>query len=56
MFSLLRQSVSAATLFQLVAEICWLFLAILLALRLDGSVMPHEQRIMLALIFAVSIT
>lgn len=56
MFNLLRQSISAATLFQLVAEICWLFLAVLLVLRLDGVVMPRDQEIVLALIFAVSIT
>ena len=36
LFNVLRQNVSGATLFQLGAELSWLFAAILLILRLDG--------------------
>jgi sugar transferase (PEP-CTERM system associated) len=55
-FSLLRQSISPAILFQLAAEICWLFAAVMLALQLDGVVMARDHEMLLALIFAVSIT
>jgi len=35
-FGLVRQNISGAMLFQLVAELSWLFSAILLILHLDG--------------------
>jgi sugar transferase (PEP-CTERM system associated) len=56
LFSLLRQGVSAAMLFQLVAEICWLFAAVLLALRFHGELVTQRDVMLLALIFAISVT
>jgi sugar transferase (PEP-CTERM system associated) len=43
-------------LFQLVAEICWLFVAVLIALQIDGAVMSRDHEFVLAMIFAISIT
>jgi len=56
LFNLLRQNVSGATLFQLGAELSWLFLAIFLVLRLDGRAgVLQNDAALLALIFASSI-
>jgi sugar transferase (PEP-CTERM system associated) len=56
LFTLLRQSVSRATLFQLAAELSWLFAAILLLLRLDArSANEHEGIALVALCFAATI-
>lgn len=55
MFNVLRQSVSGATLFQLGAELSWLFAAILLVLRLDGiRVNEHSEAALLAFLFAAT--
>ena len=55
MFNVLRQNVSGATLFQLGAELSWLFAAILLILGLDG-LQPdrHPQVALLAFFFAAT--
>ncbi len=56
MFSLLRQNVSNATLFQLAAELSWLFAAVLLVLGLEGREgIAHSEAALLALLFAVTI-
>lgn len=57
MFSALRQNVSAATLFQLGAELSWLFAAILLVVRLDGkqSGVEHTDVALIAFFFAATI-
>lgn len=55
MFNVLRQNVSRATLFQLGAELCWLFAAILLVLRMDGiQVDAHSEAVLLAFLFAAT--
>jgi FlaA1/EpsC-like NDP-sugar epimerase len=55
--SLFRQNIPRATLFQLGVELSWLFVAILLVLRLDGRVAaPYSELALLAFIFAFSIT
>jgi sugar transferase (PEP-CTERM system associated) len=57
LFNAFRQNLSGATLFQLGAELSWLFAAMLLVLRLDGQpIGAHSGVILLALIFAVTIT
>lgn len=57
MFSVLRQHVSGATLFQLVAELSWLFTAILLVIGLDGrqNAAEHSGVALLAFFFAAMI-
>ena len=56
MFSLLRQNVSSATLFQLGAELSWLFAAIMLVLRLDGEQgIAQSEAALLAFLFALTI-
>ena len=56
MFSLLRQNVSSATLFQLGAELSWLFAAIMLVLRMDGEQgVAHSEAALLAFLFALTI-
>ncbi len=56
MFSSLRQNVSSATLFQLGAELSWLFAAIMLVLRLDGEQgVAHSEAALLAFLFALTI-
>ena len=56
MFSLLRQNVSSATLFQLGAELAWLFAAIMLVLKMDGQGdIAHADAALLALFFAFTI-
>jgi len=57
LFSVLRQNVSGATLFQLGAEVGWLFAAIMFVLRLDGRQaggVEHDAAL-IALSFAVTI-
>jgi sugar transferase (PEP-CTERM system associated) len=55
-FSLLRQNISGATLFQLGAELSWLFAAILVFVRFDGTqIGEHSEVARVALVFAVSI-
>ena len=55
MFNVLRQNVSGATLFQLAAELSWLFAAILFVLRLDGLQLDrHPELALLAFFFAVT--
>jgi sugar transferase (PEP-CTERM system associated) len=55
--SLFRQNIPRATLLQLGVELSWLFVAILLVLRLDGQVAaPYSELALLAFIFAFSIT
>jgi sugar transferase (PEP-CTERM system associated) len=56
LFGSLRQNVSAATLFQLGAELAWLVAAIILVLHLSGAQPPASADIgLLALFFAVTI-
>jgi len=57
LFSALRQNVSGATLFQLGAELSWLFAAILLVVRLDGkpSGVEHLDVALIAFFFAATI-
>lgn len=57
MFSVLRQNVSGATLFQLAAEMSWLFAAMLLVIRLDGrsTGVQHSDVALIAFFFAASI-
>jgi len=43
-------------LFQLAAETGWLFLALLVAFRIDGTAVSSHHEMLLALIFAISIT
>ena len=55
MFNVLRHNVSGATLFQLGAELSWLFAAILLILRLDGLPLDgHSEAALLAFFFAAT--
>ena len=55
MFNVLRQNVSGATLFQLGAELSWLFAAILLVLHLDGlSFDRYSEVALLAFFFAAT--
>jgi sugar transferase (PEP-CTERM system associated) len=55
MFGALRQNVSRATLFQLAAELSWLFVAILLVLRFEGKpVIEQSDVALVALFFAVT--
>ena len=56
MFSALRQNVSGATLFQLAAELSWLFAAILLVAAADGqqAVGRLSDVALLAFFFAVT--
>jgi sugar transferase (PEP-CTERM system associated) len=54
-FGLLRHNFSAATIFQLAAELSWLFVAILLALSLDGrDTFGHSGIALLAFVFAIT--
>ena len=56
MFSVLRQHVSGATLFQLAAELSWLFAAILLVIRMDGrSAVQYGDVALIAFFFAAMI-
>ena len=56
MFSALRQNVSGATLFQLAAELSWLFAAIVLALQLDSKPsVAYADVALLAFVFAVTL-
>jgi sugar transferase (PEP-CTERM system associated) len=56
MLNVLRPSLSNATLFQLAAELSWLFAAILLIVEFDGmQVSGQSPAVMLALLFAVTI-
>lgn len=55
MFHALRQNVSGATLFQLAAELSWLFAAIVLILHFDGmQATAHADVVMLAFLFAAT--
>ena len=55
MFGLLRQNVSVATLFQLAAELSWLFFAILMIIHLDGrQPLAHSDMALLAFVFSVT--
>lgn len=56
MFSILRENVSSATLFQLGAELSWLFAAIVLVLRLDPDrSLSHSDVTLVAFVFAATI-
>jgi len=56
LFSILRQNVSGATLFQLAAELSWVFAVIMLVFGLDGAnAATHVDAALLALFFAVVI-
>lgn len=55
MFNALRQNLSGATLFQLAAELCWLFAAVMLILHVDGHADTHPEAPFFALIFAATI-
>jgi len=56
LFSILRQNVSGATLFQLAAELSWVFAVIMLVFGLDGAKAARQvDAAMLALFFAVVI-
>jgi sugar transferase (PEP-CTERM system associated) len=57
LFNVLRQNVSGATLFQLVVELSWLFIAILLVVRLDAgqSGVQHSDVALIAFVFAATI-
>ena len=55
MFSVLRRNLSGATLFQLAAELSWLFVAIILILRRDGSAATHSEVTSFALVSAATI-
>ena len=54
MFNVLRQNVSGATLFQLAIELSWVFIAILLVIRLDAGV-QHSDVALIAFVFAATI-
>jgi sugar transferase (PEP-CTERM system associated) len=55
LFNVLRQNVSGATLFQLGAELSWLFAAMLLMFRLDGmQADQHSEVALLAFFFAAT--
>ena len=57
MFNVLRQNVSGATLFQLAVELSWLFIAILLVVRLDAGQngVQHSDVALIAFFFAATI-
>jgi sugar transferase (PEP-CTERM system associated) len=56
LFSLIRQHISGATLFQLAAELGWLFAVIVLVLRIDGTqTIAHPDAVPIALFFAITI-
>lgn len=56
LFSIFRQNVSGATLFQLGAELSWLFAVIMLVLRLDETqAVAHPEVAILAFCFALAI-
>ena len=56
MFNLLRENVSGATLFQLGAELSWLFAAMLLVLGMEpGQAVAHSEVAPVALVFAITI-
>ena len=57
MFNVLRQNVSGATLFQLAVELSWLFIAILLVVRLDAGPngVQHSDVALIAFFFAATI-
>ena len=57
MFYVLRQNVSGATLFQLAVELSWLFIAILLVVRLDAGPngVQHSDVALIAFFFAATI-
>jgi sugar transferase (PEP-CTERM system associated) len=55
LFSILRPNVSNATLFQLSAELSWLFAAILLILRLDGLQADGHPEMAVAFFFAATL-
>jgi sugar transferase (PEP-CTERM system associated) len=56
LFSVFRHNVSGATLFQLAAELFWLFAAVILILRLDGKqTVGQPEVVQLALFFAATI-
>jgi sugar transferase (PEP-CTERM system associated) len=57
LFNVLRQNVSGATLFQLAVELSWLFVAILLVVRLDAgqSGVQHSDVALIAFVFAATI-
>jgi sugar transferase (PEP-CTERM system associated) len=57
LFNALRQNVSGATLFQLAVELSWLFVAILLVVRLDAgqSGVQHSDVALIAFVFAATI-
>ena len=57
MFYVLRQNVSGATLFQLAVELSWLFIAILLVVRLDAGQngVQHSDVALIAFFFAATI-
>jgi sugar transferase (PEP-CTERM system associated) len=55
-FDLFRENVSGATLFQLGAELCWLFAAILLVLQMDPShTVARSDVVLVAFVFAATI-
>jgi sugar transferase (PEP-CTERM system associated) len=57
LFNVLRQNVSGATLFQLAVELSWLFIAILLVVRLDAGPngVQHSDVALIAFFFAATI-
>ena len=57
MFNVLRQNVSGATLFQLAVELSWLFIVILLVVRLDAGQtgVQHSDVALIAFFFAATI-
>jgi len=57
LFYVLRQNVSGATLFQLAVELSWLFIAILLVVRLDAGQngVQHSDVALIAFFFAATI-
>lgn len=56
MFNALRQNISGATLFQLAAELSWLFAAIMITLQLEGRPgLAHLDLALLAFLFAAII-
>jgi len=57
LFNVLRQNVSGATLFQLAVELSWLFIVILLVVRLDAgqSGVQHSDVALIAFFFAATI-
>jgi sugar transferase (PEP-CTERM system associated) len=56
LFNLFRENISGATLFQLGAELCWLFAAILLVLQLDPAhTVARSDVALVAFVFAATI-